>query len=351
MGGKTVRFGIIGSRMGLVHAEGMQRCVNARLVALCDPNPEILETARAAMNLDQKDCYADYRGLLARGDVDAVIVASPDQFHCEQTIAALESGRHVLCEKPMAIDLQECKKMVEASRRTGYKLMVGQIGRYAPGFIAAKAMISRGEIGELFFVESEYAHDYTYHPGVGNWRKDPVRLRQPVLGGGCHAVDLLRWIAGNPIQVNAYANRKALADWPVDDCSVGIMKFPDNVIGKVFVSIGCKREYTMRSVFYGTQGTIIADNTSPHITVYRNSIRTGGNLFPGANDQNLAIEYPISISSHNTTGEIAEFADIISNDGPVLTDGVEGASTVAVCMAMVESARLDGMPVKVDYKF
>ena len=351
MSNKVIRFGIIGCRMGLAHAEGMQRCPGAKLAALCDPNPEILERARNAMYLDEKDCCSDYLSLLTRSDIDAVIVASPDQFHCEQTIAALETGRHVLCEKPMAINLQECKQMVAASKRTGKKLMVGQIGRYAPGFIAAKAMIARGEIGSLFFVESEYAHDYTYYPGVDNWRKDPIRLRQPVLGGGCHAVDLLRWIAGNPLQVNAYANRKVLTDWPVDDCSVAIMKFPYGVIGKVFVSIGCKREYTMRSAFYGTEGTIIADNTSPHITVFKNNINPEGGLLAGANDQSLGIAYPVNIQNHNTAGEITEFVDIILNDKPVMTDGVEGASTVAVCMAMVESARLDGMQVLVNYDF
>ena len=348
---KVIRFGIIGCRMGLAHAEGMQRCPGAKLAALCDPDKDILETARQTMMMEEVDCYSDYQSLLARKDIDAVIVASPDQFHCEQTIAAMDSGRHVLCEKPMAIDLEECRKMVSASKRTGRKLMIGQVGRYAPGFIATKDLISRGEIGSLYFVESEYAHDYTFAPGVGNWRMDPVRLRQPVLGGGCHSVDLLRWIAGNPIQVNAYANRKVLTGWPVDDCSIGIMKFPDDVIGKVFVSIGCKRDYTMRSVFYGTEGTIIADNTSPHITLFKKTLKPDGGLIPGNHDQTLGIIVPVNISNHNTTGEIMEFVDIILNDKPVLTDGVQGASTVSVCMALVESARLDGMPVKPEYDF
>ena len=123
-------------------------------------------------------------------------------------------------------------------------------------------LIDAGRIGELFFVESEYAHDYsTAARGWNDWRVDSNRPREPYLGGGCHAVDLLRWIAGNPSEIMAYSNHKCLTDWPVDDCTISMMKFPNNVIGKVFVSIGCKRDYTMRSVFYGTRGTIIADNT------------------------------------------------------------------------------------------
>lgn len=350
MAGNIVRYGIIGCGIGFAHALGMQNVPGAKLVALCDTNAQKLELVRAAVQLDRQDCYVDYKPLLARDDIDAVIVASPDQFHCEQTVAALESGRHVLCEKPMALDLQECRDMIRASERTGKKLMIGQVCRYAPGFKLARDMIARGEIGELFFVESEYAHDYTYAPGFGNWRKDPVRLRQPVIGGGCHAVDLLRWIAGDPVQVNAYSNHKVLTDWPVDDCSISILKFPGNVLGKVFVSIGCKRDYTMRSVFYGTQGTIIADNTSSHITVYKNTIVQGG-LFPGAHDQALAIVHPVNIQSHNTTAEIAELTDCILRDKPVLTDGREGAYTVAVCTAIVASAQRDGETVTVNYDF
>lgn len=81
-------------------------------------------------------------------------------------------------------------------------------------------------------------------------------------------MDFARWIAGDPYEVMAYSNHKMLKNFPTDDCTVAIMRFPNDVIGKVFVSTGCKRDYTMRSVFYGSKGTIITDNTSPHMTVF-----------------------------------------------------------------------------------
>jgi predicted dehydrogenase len=250
----------------------------------------------------------------------------------------------------MALTLEECNSMIEASVRTGKKLMIGQICRYTPGFMLAKGMIVKGEIGELFFVESEYAHDYANITGVGNWRLDPVRLRHPFLGGGCHAVDLLRWIAGNPYEVAAYSSRKMLKNWPMDDCLISIMKFPGDVLGKVFMSAGCKRNYTMRSAFYGSKGTIIVDNTSPYLTLYKQKLFERDRMFEKVEDQAIALTYPVSIDNHNTAGEINELVDIILHDKPVVTDGIQGASTVAVCLAAIDSAAA-GCPVEIKYDF
>jgi UDP-N-acetylglucosamine 3-dehydrogenase len=351
MTAKRVRYGIIGCCMGMAHAEGVRLCRNSELKAICDIKDDILGSAREKLGLSDKDCYNDYKEMIKRTDVDAVIIAVPDQLHPEMTIAALKSGKHVLCEKPMAMTTGECRAMIKASRDTGKKLMIGQICRYAPGFVAAKKIIESGGIGELFFVESEYAHDYKYSPGIDNWRIDTVRLRYPALGGGCHAVDLLRWIAGDPYEVVAFENHKVLTEWPVNDFTIGIMKFPNDVLGKVMVSVGCKRDYTMRSVFYGSKGTIIADNTSNYIKVFKECICEGGSLFKDIRDQTVGLQYPVDARSHNTAGEIEEFSDAILNDMPVRTDGVEGAKTVSVCLALVESAAMDGKKIAPDYSF
>jgi Predicted dehydrogenases and related proteins len=342
-------FGVISaSGMAKEHMKGVKVNNRAELMAICDIDVD--KAAQAAREFGIERYYADYGEMLEQEDIDIVIVATPDQVHAEQTIAALEKGKHVLCEKPMALSMEECKSIIEASERTGKKLMVGQICRYAPGFRLAKKLIDEGQIGELFYVESEYAHDYYDIPGVGNWRKDPVKLRHSFIGGGCHAVDLLRWIAGDPYEVTAYSNRKVLKSWPVDDSTVAIMRFPKDIIGKVFVSIGCKRSYTMRSVFYGDKGTIIADNTTPHITVHKQNVIDDKQMFDDMPDKCVGLTYPVALNSHNTECEIDEFVDIIFNDEKVLTDGRQGASTVAVCLAAVESAK-NGEKVFVNYNF
>ena len=124
--------------------------------------------------------------------IDAVIIASPDQNHRQMILDSLNAGKHILCEKPLALTREDCGAIVEAVKKSDKKFMVGQICRYTPGFKQAKEIIESGAIGELTFVESEYAHDYSHIYAAGSWRSDPVR--NGVVGGGCHAVDLLRWI-------------------------------------------------------------------------------------------------------------------------------------------------------------
>ena len=333
------------SVMAQVHMQAVMDHPNTDLVMVCDLNEALLREAAEKFGVEKAS--TDYREVLRDPAVDMVIVVTPDQTHKEITLAALTAGKHVLCEKPMALKLDECREMIAAARAAETKMMVGQICRYTPGFVGAKKLIDRGEIGELYFVETEYAHDYEKLDMP--WRLDP--LRHGFLGGGCHAVDLARWIAGDPTEVFAYANHKMLPKYPTDDCTIAVMKFPNDVIGKVFVSTGCKRNYTMRSVFYGTKGTIITDNTSNHMTVFKEGVGNGESLFADLPQSGaIPIEYPVVVNNHNAAGELAEFVDCILNDKPVRTTAVEGAKTVKASLAAVESSKT-GLPVKIEYDF
>ncbi|MBE6689184.1 MAG: Gfo/Idh/MocA family oxidoreductase [Ruminococcaceae bacterium] len=343
-----VKFGLLGVRnIARSHLMGINQTNEAQAVAVCDIHEEIAKKTAEDFNIP--DWYTDYDEMLKRDDIDVIIVCTPDGVHKDGVVKALRAGKHVMCEKPMALDLEDCKEMIKVQKETGKILMVAQVCRYAPGFVQAKSAVDAGEIGDLFFVESEYAHDYANNPGQDGWRADPAKLRHPMIGGGCHAVDLLRWIAGNPTEAVAYSNRKVLTDWPVDDCTVALLKFPNDVNGKVFTSIGCKRLYTMRTVLYGTKGTIITDNTSPTISIYKNEFR-GEDKYMGRAQQTVEIKVPVSISSHNMAAEVKEMCAAVLGKGSIKTDGISGASTVAVCSAIVKAAET-GEKVKISYDF
>lgn len=331
---KKIGVGVIGLQMGTPHLQGYAQNAHVEIVGVCDTNEAL--TALRQEEYGARVAETDYRELLKAPGIDLVSIASPDYFHAEQCIAAMEAGKDVLCEKPLALEIAEAKQIVAAVERTRRKFMIGQVCRYAPGFLLARNMVERGEIGDVFMVESEYAHNYVNSRGVGDWRVDA--RREPFVGGGCHAVDLVRWIAGDVDEVFAYANHKCLPDWPVNDCLVALLKFRNGVVGKVMCSIGCVRPYTMRSVFYGTEGTIICDNTSPEIKLCsRANFRTEPSF----------ASFPVNISNHNVAAEINELVECILHDKPVTTDVYEGLKTVATCRAAVESART-GKPVRVE---
>ena len=337
---EKVRFAVVGVG-GLGHRHIMGVLNNkelAELACVCDNREEV-----AKMRAEQYGVpyFVDFYEMLKVGGFDCVILVTPDQIHREHAVAAMEAGYHVLCEKPLAQNMDDCIAMVETARRTGMKFMTGQVCRKSPGFIKAKEIVDSGEIGELFYVESEYAHDYQFYTPV--WRKDPVNLRYSIIGGGCHALDLLRWIAGNPTKVSALSNRKVLTDWPVDDCTIAIMQFPNNVVGKVFCGIGVKRDYTMRTCLYGTKGTVICDNRTPYITLYRHAVTDNNkHLYP-------AEQVPVEVKDHNVTDEIYDMCQAILNDAPIECDAIEGSNTVAVGMACVISAAKGGDMVEPPY--
>ena len=340
---EKVKMAVVGVRgLGASHIKGIFNNSDVcELYAICDVLPDILKKRGDEFGVPEDKRYLDFYEMLKDGGFDCVILVTPDQIHREHAVAALEAGYHVLCEKPLAQTIDDCRAMVEAAEKSGKKFMTGQVCRKAPGFVKAKELVDAGEIGELFFVESEYAHDYQFM--TPEWRKDPVNLRYSIIGGGCHAIDLLRWIAGDPEKVMALANRKVLTDWPVDDCTIAIMQFPNNVVGKIFCGIGVKRNYTMRTCLYGTKGTIICDNRSEHIT-----------MFKLVTDENGKHSYPseqiwVGVRDHNVAAKIRELCESIINDTPVSCTVREGSNTVAVGLAAVRSAANGGVPTVPEY--
>lgn len=331
------KVGVIGLRMGSAWSLAAAEGPDTILAAVYDSDLE-----RCKGIADQFSVWAARtEDEFFNAGIDITVIATPDHLHVEQSKNALEGGSHVICEKPLAPTVADCLEIIRAVRKSGKYFMVGQVCRYAPGFRVAKKLIEDGEIGEIAFIESEYAHDYTYAPGVNNWRKDPKIKREGFVGGGCHTLDIIRWFAGDPEEVFCYSNRKLLEDWPTDDTGVAVCRLPGGVIGKVFVSVGAKRRYTMRTVIYGRKGTIICDNTSPAIKLYRNDYFA----LAGVND---FWEIPVNIASHNVSAELKEFIDCLKIGKQSPTDVHEGTKTVAFGEAALESART-GKPIRIAY--
>lgn len=331
-----LRVANIGMKFGMSHVEGALAC-GAEIAALCDSDKDNLRFAGERYSVPEERWFTDYTRLLDSKEIDIVTVAVPDQLHKKISCDFLKAGKHVLCEKPLALTREDLKEIIEAEDSSDAQFMVGQICRFTPAFIKAKELVESGVIGDIYFIESEYAHDYMKL--VDTWRADP--LRHGVIGGGCHAVDLIRWIAGDPVEVFAYGTHRLLPTVAYDDATVAVMKFNDNLMGKVFVSTGCKRDYTMRTCIYGTKGTIICDNTSPFMTLFTVDEE-------GVTKEAETIE--IEVNNHNAAKEFEVFADAIINKKKVLTDAREGAKTVAVCLSIVESS-VTGKPVSPDYSF
>lgn len=336
--------GVIGLGMGRAHLEGAIK-YGAEIGLICDINEERLKEFGEKFEVPEEKWTKDWHDIVNNKDINVVIIATPDQQHREQIEACLEAGKHIMCEKPLALtreDIDAIVKAVEAHPEC--KFMVGQICRFTPAFVKAKQFIDEGRVGDIYFVESEYAHDYAhmFRGGRKSWRADPIR--NGVVGGGCHAVDLIRWLVGDdPNEIYAHGTHKLLPEVPYHDANLAIMKFDNEIMGKVFVSTGCKRNYTMRTLVYGTKGTLIFDNRSDTMQAFFVDEETGD-----APKEPEII--PIEINNHNATAEFKEFADCLVNDLPIPTTVYEGAKTIVACLAIVESSNT-GKIINPDYSF
>ncbi len=336
---KVYQVGILGLRMGSRWADGVSKLKDARLAVVFDPDQEHARTVAGPLHAHVAATEDEF----FKTDLDVVIVATPDPLHVPQSVRALALGRHVICEKPMAATVKDCQVINAAVRRYKKSFMIGQVCRYVPGFRMAKTLIQEGRIGEIAFIESEYYHDYSRVSGINNWRRDPKVRREGFIGGGCHALDLIRWVAGDPAEVFCYMNQKYLADWPTKDTGVAVMKFPGGVIGKVFVSIGVKAGYSMRTVIHGTKGSIVCDNISSGLTLYDTTYRS----MTGAKPWTIPIAIGQGGSEHaGVAAEVAEFIECLKAGRRPPTDEVEGTRTIAFGEACLVSART-GKPVKV----
>ncbi|MGA2030574.1 MAG: Gfo/Idh/MocA family oxidoreductase, partial [Verrucomicrobiota bacterium] len=225
-------MGIIGAgRIGARRAEVLSRAAGARLVAVADVNAgraEILARAHGSR------AYAEPEAVFGARDVQAVIVATPHQWLAPVTKAALEAGKHVLCEKPLARTPEEAAGLVAAATQSKRALKTGFNHRYHPAIAEAHRLAREGRIGRLLVMRCRYGHGgragYEHE-----WRADRNSGGGELLDQGVHALDLFRWFGGEFTEVSAMISS---AYWPIDveDNAFCVLRSPEGVVASLHAS-------------------------------------------------------------------------------------------------------------------
>lgn len=193
-----VRVGIIGCG-GIAfgkHLPSLSRLDNVEIVAFCDLIEE--RALKAAKEYGAKNSLVckDYRELLENKNIDVVHVCTPNRSHSEITVAALEAGKHVMCEKPMAKDVKGAKAMLEAAKRTGKKLTIGYQNRFRADSQHLKQICERGDLGEVYFAKA-HAIRRRAVPTWGVFLNEEEQGGGPLIDIGTHALDLTLWMMNN----------------------------------------------------------------------------------------------------------------------------------------------------------
>jgi predicted dehydrogenase len=252
----TLRFGIIGAgNIAPVHAVAINSIEGAELLAVADSNPERGQVLAEKFGGTP---YTDYHDLLARNDVDAVTICLPPYLHAPVTLDAAAAGKHILCEKPMAISLAECDAMIAACEKAGVTLGVVFQGRFEPLALQLKTAIDSGELGQLLWVSANtFWHRTDAYYRSGDWRGILAKEGGGVLmNQAIHAVDLLLWLAGMPARVTAQI-RTLNHKIEIEDCAFASMEYENGKLGVIQATTISIPGYPERLEFYGTQGSAI----------------------------------------------------------------------------------------------
>jgi len=191
----AVRVGVIGcGTMGKIHVKTLKE-LGAHVVAVCDIDEKELKYAKEVLKVES--VYKDYRDLIAREDIDAVVIVTPNYLHYEMTIESLKEGKHVLCEKPPAITAKQVKEMFDASKRYRRALLIGLTFRFRKLSKAFRDYVLKGVIGEPYLIKT-YMIRRSGIPGYGSWftRKEQAGAG-PLYDVGVHVLDLAMWITNN----------------------------------------------------------------------------------------------------------------------------------------------------------
>ncbi|MFT0846480.1 Gfo/Idh/MocA family oxidoreductase [Actinomycetaceae bacterium L2_0104] len=320
----TVRIGIIGAgRAGLLHAHSFATQVeDAALIAVSDPSREAL---RHASTLYGVSTHSDYRDLLET-DVDGVVVVTPTKFHAEIVRAAAEAGKHILCEKPMAMNEDECESMIAAARKARVKLQVGFMRRFDAGFRRAKELIDSGAIGEVVSVKA-----LTHGPSTPKpWMYDISASNGPLAEVSSHDIDAIRWLTGGEVEslyamAGNFRSEQARHEWPDFYDSVLLSaRMSTGAMALVDGAQGVRYGYDSRAEILGTSGRIdVGDLNADRVVLHSGDGRSSRDIVATWRD----------LYRDAYVAEARAFVQSIVEDSPPEVTGEDGLEAVRIVNA------------------
>jgi 1,5-anhydro-D-fructose reductase (1,5-anhydro-D-mannitol-forming) len=316
-----MRWGLIGTR-GLVDKGGLkafQEAENAELVAVLSSDAERAKAFGTEHGVET--ATADIDEFLAAPGLEAVWIASPTWRHHEQGKAALEAGKHVLLEKPLAIDVRSAWDLVETAKQAGVLLATGYQARYVPGHRNMKRLLDEGAIGDVSVARTYYG---IHRPGPPpEWRQKRDTARWGALSDvGTHHIDLLRMLLGEITEATGYFERQQ--DFETDDAVAAALRLESGPVATLTISTNVWVQFT-RVELHGTEGALVAENTNP---LGQGKVIL---LREGADPEDVTGERP-----HAWVAQLEEVTRAASGEDVPYATGEDGARALEIMEQIVE---------------
>jgi len=261
---------VIGLGIGRGHLRALRANPAVRLVGACDTTPERISRVRDELpDLTADLFFDDYATMLKRTKPDAAIVALPNALHHRVTLDCLRAGAHVLCEKPMAMNVAEAQEMADTADKLGKTLMINFSYRFKPTTAAMEDVVNAGQLGEIYFARTGWLRQQGIPRGVGWFYKKQQAGGGPLIDLGVHRIDLAWYLMGKPKVTSVCGatfqkfGPNQLPEFDVEDFAAGQIRFADGRCLQVAVSWAsfCEHPEQMWTELYGTKGAAIERNT------------------------------------------------------------------------------------------
>ncbi|MHB8277339.1 MAG: Gfo/Idh/MocA family protein [Candidatus Humimicrobiaceae bacterium] len=331
-------IGLIGAGwIGSEHGRNILKNKNAELIAIADESKENATRFMKENNIEVK-YYKDYQAMLKNDDIDAVVISTPNNTHKEITISAAQAKKHTMCEKPMAITLNDCREIKKIVKDSGIKYLIGYHRRFNPLYSYVKNISDKGELGKLFYIESDYIHYVPPDLPIFDWlgKED---IAGSIFHAGCgHSVDLMRFFMGDAKEVccfkDTYHPRALQVE--TEDTAIASIRFENGAIGKSFLGFGAITPFNFSFSLYGTKATV-RNNRIWFDWIPR--------FFEVGHEEEF-VELPKEWIPDNKQGGIAEtwdksinhFIDAVANNKPTLNDVDSAYRTSELVFAILKSA-------------
>jgi predicted dehydrogenase len=318
------------------HAASWKKNPRVRVISVSDIDLSRAEKLIADVGLD---CRASdrYEGVLRDSEVDIIDITGPSHVHAEQGIAAAEAGKHVLVEKPVALNLADLRALRDAVARSGVKSLGSFVLRWNPMVQTLKSLLERGAIGKPFYAEANYWHGLgpTHHAWAVHGKR--ATAGGAMLLAGCHAADALRWLLADEVAEVSAAGNNPKGNFEFDANVVALLKFRGGAVGVVSALLDCTMPYTLNIDLAGTAGTL------------RDNRVWSKELLPGQTDwAAFPTILPTSgdVHHHPFDGEINHFVECITQGRESHCNIADAYRTHELCLAIDQSIELGGRPVK-----
>ena len=343
---KKIRVAIIGTgSISRLHINGYKKLQNVEVIAACDINKQ--RAIDFAKEFNIPNVFTDYHEMLKMKEIDAVSVTVWNNVHKDAAICAMENGKDVLCEKPLALNAAEAQEMVNVSKKTGKLLMVGFCKRFGENVSALKQMIDSGKFGKIYYAKTGYIRRWG---NPGGWFSDSKRSGGgPVIDLGVHIIDVIRYLSGKPKAVSVMAStfnymgmkpdikgiqKYYSADYSefndVEDCAAAFIRF-DNGMSLLFETSwvqNIKQDETYIKIYGDKAGA----DLEPEFGIYGSKDDYLTNLKPEIDKDSYSFE-------HNFNEEIKHFINCVDGKAECKNPAEDGLEIMKIIDAMYESAR------------